>query len=721
MSPAADDTGAMPRRGQPPALTRRTFLVAGGTALLLGIAAPAPAQRASTAIFGEPQLAAWLEFLPDGRVVIALPDAEMGQGVYTGLPLILADELGADWSRVEVRHSGADDRLANPMKGFQATGRSLSTRGYYALLRRVGATARVLFTGAAAAQLGVPADELRVEGGAVRHARSGRSLPFADLIAMAGLLPLPLDVRLRPRRELALIGRDVPALDAPAKVTGTAGFAADVRLPGLRVAAIRHGPGFGASPRRVDAAALAGDPAFTVVELPGAVAVVAPDFWQASRALDRLRIEWGPAPGAGASSPRLAADRSAALAEGGITARDDGDVEAAFAGAASVSADYDVPYLAHATMEPMGCTAWLHDGLCEVWAPTQGPGRLRNELARVLGLDPGRIRIHRMFLGGGFGRRWQVDFGVQAALIARGAGGPVKLLWSRTEDLQHDFYRPAMTMRVRGALRDRRLAALDVTLAGALLSGWGKPAAGPPQPDAQLLGGFATMPYRLPDYRIRWVPRPAPVPIGVWRSVAYSHNVFALECALDELAAAAGVDPVAFRRPLLAEDPRALRVLSEAARRGGLGRPLPPGTGRGIALSEYAGSPIAQVAEVTVTDGRLRVRRVTAVIDCGLAVQPDRVRAQVEGGIVFGLSAALRGAIDIEDGEVRQANFNDYPLVTLADCPDIDVTVLESGELPMGVGEAGTPAIAPAVCNAIAAATGARVRTLPLLRAGFSV
>ncbi len=718
---------------------RRVLRVAGEVAagLWLGVELPGeavaqappagPAPPRTT--FNEPQLAAWLEILPDNTVRVALPDAELGQGAYSTLPLILADELGADWDRVLVRQTGADDRLANPMKGFQATGRSMSVRGYYPVLRRLGATARELLCGAAAVRWSVPAAECRAEGSRVRHARSGREATFAELLEAAAALPMPLEVQLRSPAGLRMIGRDVPRKDIPAKVTGTAEFSSDVRLPGMLVAAIAHAPVFGSALESLDeAAALAGPGVRAVVRLPAAVAVVAGDFWQATRALGRLRAVFAASPNDAVDSAALRLQREAGLAEPGVPVSDRGDAAGAIAAAGrQLEFTYDVPYLAHATMEPMCCVAWARDGGCELWAPTQGPGRLRNEVARQLAIDPAKVRITRGFIGGGFGRRWQPDFGVEAALISRHVDAPVKLIWSREEDIQHDFYRPAMLMRVRAGLAAEgrgaaRLAGLDITLSGALLSNWGKPPVAAPKPDPQLTGGLMTIPYALPDYRIRWAPRETHVPIGVWRSVAYSHNVFAVESALDEIAGAAGEDPLRFRLDLLRDAPRYRRVLTALAKQAKW-RAVPAGTGfgRGLALAEYGTSIIGVVADVRMTpEGRMRVLRLVATVDCGAAIQPDIVRSQVEGALVFGLTAALYGEIRIKDGRAAQSNFFDYRMVTLADAPAIDVQLLPGGDLPGGIGEVGTPPVAPAVANALFAATGRRIRDLPFARHGLA-
>jgi isoquinoline 1-oxidoreductase beta subunit len=727
--PSGADTGGPDTQGVAGGvISRRRFLEAGGAAgLLLVLEWPgtAAAQAAPRTTFGDTQLAAFLEFTPDNRVRFTLPDAEMGQGIYSALPLILADELGADWETLEVWQSGADDRMANPMKGFQATGRSMTLRGFHPLLRRLGATARTLFTEAAARRLGVPAGSLSVAANRVHHAASGRALSFAELLPLAATLPLPLEVKLRSPGELTLTGRRIPRKDIPPKVTGEAEFALDIRLPGMGVAAIRQSPVFGSPVVSVDdgeARILPGVRA--VVRLKDAVAVVADNYWQAERALARVQVRFAGSPNDRISSGELERRRRAGLSSAGVVARNDGDAPAALARASRrFEAVYDLPYLAHATMEPMTCTAHVQNGRCELWAPTQGPGRLRNDVARALGLPTDRITIHRMFVGGGFGRRWQTDFGVQAALISRAAGMPVKLIWSRTEDLQHDWYRPAMTIEVKAGLTaEGRLQGFDVGLSGALLSGWGRPVTEPRQPDPQLLGGLQNTPYRFADFRIRWLPHENHVPIGVWRSVAYSHNIFAVECAMDELAWAAGRDPLEFRLELLAHSARHRRVLEAVARRAGWGRELPAGEGLGISLGEYGGSLVAQVAHVVKGDGGgIRVRRITCAVDCGPAIQPDNVVNQVEGAVVFGLSAVLYGEVPLEEGRAQVTNFHDYRLVKLVDCPDIDVELLVSDAPLGGIGEAGVPAVAPAVVNAVFAATGRRVRELPLTRSGLVI
>jgi isoquinoline 1-oxidoreductase beta subunit len=713
-APAAAGGSALAAR-----ITRREFLAAGSAAGLCLVLEVAPAAE-SRAFGATTQLAAFLDITPDNVVSIVTPDLEIGQGIYTSLPLILADELGADWPRVEVRQSWADERFVNPMKGIQATGRSMSVRGQYDLLRRLGATARTLLCQAAAEQWGVAATECTARASEIVHAPSGRRRTFGSLVAAAAKLPLPPaeKVRLRPDSELALIGRDQPRKDVPAKVTGTAVFGIDIRLPGMLVAAIHASPVFGSPLREADEARVRKMPGVAaVVKLPDAVAVVADNYWQASNALRALEPRFAASPNDRVDSAALASARRSALAEPGVLAVERGAVlSAPPAGTSRIEMDYEVPYLAHATMEPMNATALVTDAGCRILAPTQGPIRLRDAVAEALGLPVEKVTVERTFGGGGFGRRWQVDFGVQAALIAREVKGrPVKLVWSRAEDMRHDFYRPAFNARMTADIApEGGLAALDVKLAGASISEWGRPGRLQGKADVLAVSTFNDAPYDIPNYRVRWVATPAHVPVGVWRSVGQSHNGFFLECAIDEAAHAAGRDPLQFRLDLLAAHPRFQNVLRTVAKRAGWGAKLPQGEGMGIAVVEDQASIVGQVARVRVADGRLRVLEVCCAIDLGKVVQPEVVRMQMEGGIIFGLSALFYGAINIANGAARESNFHDYRMLSLADTPSIAVDIIEGG-LPFGgVGEPGVPPLAPAVVNAIFSATGRRIRSLPL-------
>ena len=704
-------------------ITRRDFIgVAGGSAagLCLGLEIPA-AEADGTTTFADPQLAAYLEITPDNAVRIVTPELEFGQGVFTSLPLILADELGADWERVEVRQSWADERFINPLKGIQATGRSMSVRGQYALLRKLGATARLLLCQAAAGAWGVSAADCTTAGSEVVHRPSQRRRTFGSLASLAAALPVPATVTLRPDSELTLIGRDVRRKDVPAKVTGTAEFGVDVRLPGMLVATIGASPVFGSALAAADEAGARAMPGVkAVVRLPDAVAVVAENFWQAANALAALDAKFAASPNDAVNSAALQKSLRAALDQPGVSAVERGDVEAV-TNKKRVNAEYEVPYLAHATMEPMNCTALVTDDGCRLWAPSQGPMHLRDAVADALALPKEQVTVQRTFAGGGFGRRWQVDFGVQAALIAREVKGrPVKLIWSRAEDMRHDFYRPAFAMRLGASLDSSgKLTAMDVKLAGASISEWGNPGRLKGKPDVLAVSTFGDSKYAVANYRVRWVPTQGHVPVGVWRSVGQSHNGFFMECAIDEIAAAAGRDPLDFRLGLLAGQPRLQALLRTVAKRASWGMKLPKGEGMGVALVEDQGSQVAEIARVSVQKGKVRVLEVSCAIDCGKAIQPEFIRMQMEGGIVFGLSALFYGEIHIEGGAARESNFHEYRVLSLADTPKINVDVVEGG-LPLGgVGEPGVPPLAPAVVNAIFAATGRRIRSLPLTRHGL--
>jgi isoquinoline 1-oxidoreductase beta subunit len=682
------------------------------------IAAPAATGTANATAFSA--LGPWIRIGADDRITLVTPDAEMGQGIYTGLPQILAEELEADFDRVTVELSGANPLLANPMKGYQSSGQSMAVRGYYLPLRKVGAAAREVLVSAAAARWEVPVADCRAQQGRVVHAPTGRSLRYGELAAAAAALPVPQEPRLKSRSDFRLIGRAVPRKDTPAKVDGSALFGCDVRLPGMLHAAIRACPVMGGRLVSVDEAAARGAPGVrAVVHLPDAVAVVADTWWQAHRALSDLSVEFDVSPGKGRSTDAWAARLRAALDEPGVTGSAAADLTNAFDGGRIVEAVYEVPHLAHATMEPMSCAAHYEGegatARCTIWAPSQTPGRALEAAARVLGLAPEQVTLHRTFLGGGFGRRFQNDFVRQCVQIAKAVGRPVNLLWSREEDMAHDYYRPAFAVRYRARLDGGELTALHARIAGPSIFEWSRPGSLRGKADPSLVESLVDEDLKIERVRVEHVETGTPLPIGVWRAVSHSQNGFFKDCFFDELAHAAGRDPLEFRLALLGNS-RAARTLRAAAERAGWGRPLPKGRGRGFGLCEGYGTVCAQVAEVTVKDGTTTVDRIVAAVDCGLVVDPRNVEAQVEGGIVYGLSAAMSGAITFVDGAVEQRNFHDYPVLRMNEMPPIEVVMVESDAPPGGIGEPPTPPIAPAVCNAIFAATGERVRRLPLVR-----
>lgn len=708
-------------------ITRRCALQAAGAGTLLAWTLPAKGY-ASAAGDGE-LLRAFLSIEPDGTVVVTTPDAELGQGIYTTHALLIAEELGADWDRVRVRFSGAGEVFANPQKNLQATGRSMGATGYYRLLREVGAMARGQLCEAAAARWQVPASECDTEAHRVEHAASGRRLEFAELVAAAVRIAPPEQVTLRDPARFRLIGRSAPRLEIPLHVSGRSQFAVDVQLPGMKLAALKACPTFGGRLKSMDAAAaekMAG--VHSVHALEDAVAVVADSWWEAQRALQQVKVEWDAGEAAGFDSDAMRArlktlvtDRDAQGDEPARVAVSSGDVDAALGNSPRrIEGVYEVPYLAHATMEPMSCVARVDNGRCELWSGTQGPMRARDTAAAMLEVSPERVTVHRCFSGGGFGRRWQPDFIERAVDVARRVPGvPVKLVFSREEDTRHDYYRPAYACGFEGGVDEAgEITALKLRVAGASLFEFGRPGAFGARPDPSSVSGISDHPYRIGSALIDWAPLSTPVPIGVWRAVGHSQNGFFMESIIDELAHAAGRDAYEFRRALIADE-RLRNVLDTVAKAADWGTPLPEGHGRGIAVMEGYGSIVAQVAEVSVRDRRIKLERMVSAIDCGMAVHPDNVRAQMEGGIVFGLTAMMHGAIDVEAGAVRQGNFSDYPLLQLKDTPRFETVIIESGETMGGVGEPGLPPAAPAVANAVFAACGERIRALPLSRHGW--
>lgn len=707
-------------------LNRREALALGLSAtggLLLGCSTPVPrraddigAVTGAGAAAAEPvALNAWVGIAANGRITLVTPDAEMGQGVYTALPMILAEDMEADFADVEVAFCGYDPAYNNPMKGYQATGQSAAVRGYYTLLRQIGASARDMLLAAAAARWQVPVTECRAGRSIVRHAASGRGATYGELAADASRQAPPAEVALKPASEFRLVGRHVARKDSPAKVDGSAQFSADIVLPGMLHATVRASPVAGGAVARLDDARARGAPGVVdVVRVDGGVAVVAATWWQAHQALGQLDVEFAGGQTA-ASSASIEADLDNAIAGGGLVARENGDVEAALAASARVlEAVYTVPYLAHATMEPMGCVAHVDGDRCTVWAPTQGPTVAHAAAAKAAGVPAGNVTVHRMFIGGGFGRRYETDFVTQAVQVSRAVGRPVKLLWSREEDLTHDFYRPAARMRYRAALAaDGTPAAVDVVGAcGSVLARLRGGLGG--KVDAVSVEGVLDRELPLAHLRIRHAVVDTPLPVGMWRSVSHSQNAFFKESFMDELAHAAGRDPYDYRRQLLAGT-RQAAVLELAAAKAGWGQPLPGGRARGIAIVASYGSIVAQVVEVSNEGDAPRVHRVVCAVDCGLAIDPHNIAAQMEGGVVFGLSAALWGEITVAGGAVEQLNFHQYRVLRMNEMPRVETYIVPSGEAPGGIGECAVPPIAPAVANAWFALTGQRARRLPLV------
>ncbi len=708
---------------------RRTFLktsAGAGGALVLGLVLPGcesdgeaagsavPLQRDSGADALAPN--AFLRVEADGRVLVMIPSAEMGQGVFTSLAMLVAEELGADWSQVHAEHAPVHAAYANPTRKRQATGGSASVRGFFMPMREAGAVARELLVSAAATRLQVPAAECRAEKGFVTHAPSGRRITFGALAGDAAQLPVPVRVTLKEPSEMRLLGRGAPRLDTPSKVDGSAVFGQDVHMPGLLIASVERSPRFGEHVGQVDTRAATATPGVRhVLQLEHGVAVVADGFEAAQAGRARLRIQWQPSANP-APDETVAWQRLRAALDRSVPMRDDGDAVGALAQAAKrLDAHYEVPFQAHACMEPPSCTAYVRAERCDLWVPTQVPEQVRRLAATLTGLTEARVHVHTPFLGGGFGRRLEDDFVVEAVTIARQVRAPVKLLWTREDDLRHDFYRPASVHHLSAGLNARGAPiAWRHRVASPSIVARRFPEAVRDGRDKSAVEGAATLPYAIPNVHVGYALVDLGVPVGFWRAVGFSQNVFAVEGFIDEVALAAGRDPYTFRHELLTARPRLQRVLDLAASRGDWGTPLPPGHGRGIAAAESFRSFVAQVAEVAVQDGRLRVLRVVCAVDCGFIVNPDTVVAQMEGSVAWALTATLKGAITLQDGGIAQSNLHDFPLLAMDEMPDVEVHLVQSAETPGGVGEPGVPPLAPAIANAIAAATGRRVRRLPI-------
>jgi isoquinoline 1-oxidoreductase subunit beta len=718
-------------------VSRRTFLkasAAAGGGFLLSLTIPARLRGSATGAATVPSRFtpnAFVRIDRDGTVTLTIHQVEMGQGTYTSLPMLIAEELEVDLGQVRLEHAPPDDALyGNALIGFQATGASTSVRSAWAPLRRAGATARTMLVAAAARTWQVDPTSCRAEKGAVIHVPTNRTLTYGELVDTAATLPVPAAVDLRGPAQFKLIGTSAKRLDAHAKVNGTAQYSIDVRLPGMRVATVATCPVFGGTLARVDdtqAKTIRG--VSQVVRLDNAVAVVGTDMWAAKQGLGALTILWHDGPNAGLSTAQIVRELEGASQTTGVVARKDGDVARAMASAPTkVEAVYQLPFLAHATMEPVNCTVHVRPDGCDVWVGTQVATRAQAVAAQVTGLPPDKIRVHNHLLGGGFGRRLEVDFVAQAVAIAKQVDGPVKVVWTREEDIQHDMYRPYYYDRLAAGLdaQGRPIAWSHRVTGASIVARWA-PAVMKNGLDFDAVDGAADPPYALPNLLVEYVrqdpagPGPlwshgvGPLATSWWRGVGPTHNVFVVESFVDELAAAAKQDAFDYRRVLLGKSPRARAVLELAAEKAGWGAPLPAGSGRGISVQHVFGSYVAQVAEVAVSkEGEVRVQRVVCAVDCGIIVNPDTVRAQMEGGILFGITGVLFGEITLENGRVEQSNFHNYRTLRINETPVVEVYLVQSTEAPGGIGEPGTSAAAPAVCNAIFAATGKRIRKLPV-------
>ncbi len=688
-------------------IDRRDFLKLGAvasTGLVLGVRVPPRREGRGTPAFS-PNV--FLQVDPNGDVTIWLARSDMGQGVRTALPMIVADELDADWSRVRVVQADAHpDRFGRMM----TVGSTSVRNGAWLPLRRAGAAAREMLTSAAAARWRVPVSELSTSNGRVTHAASQRIIGYGELAAAAAAVPIPADPRLKDPSQFTLIGKRIPALDTKDKVSGKAVYGTDVRVPGMLFATVVHPPVFGARVASFDdtrARAVAG--VRHVVQISQGIAVAGTSTWAALKGARALSITWDDGEFA-MSTPEIS-QRLARLADApGAAARQDGDVDAALVRAAHrIQATYEAPYLAHATMEPMNCTADVRRDRCEIWAPTQNPQGTQSAAARLTGLSVDAVTVHVTYLGCGWGRRSRTDFVEDAVETSMKIGTPVQVLWTREEDMQHDFYRPAAYVRLEGCVDDRgRATGLRARVVAQGISG-GRGAI-----DGPAVAGMADMHYGIPNVRVEYARANLAVPVGYWRSVGPSQNTFMLESFIDEMAHAAKRDPFEFRRELLQSHPRLRHVLEVAAEASGWGTPAPAGRARGIAVVEDKGGLVAEVAEASLEGGRVRVHKVTCAADCGQIIHPGIVEAQLSGSVVAGLTAALYGEITIEKGRVKEKNFNDYRMLRMSEMPEIRVHVVANHEEPGGVGEPAVPPIAPAVANALFTLTGKRLRKLPI-------
>jgi isoquinoline 1-oxidoreductase subunit beta len=726
----------------PTKLTRRAVLAgaaASGAALVVGFVlrrrAPPDAPRSDLAPFAPN---AWVRIDQSGAITLTVHKCEMGQGVLTALAMLLAEELEVDLRRVQVEQADADFRFAN-----QGTFGSSSVIESWDALRRAGAVARVALLRAAAHAWDVPESECTAANGIVRHALSGRTATYGSLVATAVTLPLPdpATLELKPPWDFRLIGRPTPRLDALDKVSGRQRYGMDVRIPGMLFATVLRCPVLSGRVCTVDPQAAATLPAVRLLSverraaralpgvhdvvvldediparLPPRLGVVARSTWEAFEAARRVAVEWDEGPMAALSSDEIQRRLSEDQTHAPLVVRDSGQALEELKAAAHLTAVYELPFLAHAAMEPVNCTADVRADTIEIWAPTQHPQRAVDHVARVTGLARERIRLHVVPMGGAFGRRASPDFVVEAVQISRAVRAPVQVVWTREQDIRQDFYRPASRQMLAATLDGRGLPEAWLhRIAGPSINQQIFPRGSNPI-EGNEIDGAVNLPYRIPHVRVEWRPVDIPVPLGVWRSVAQSQNVFAVESFIDELAARVRADPVAYRQALLEHDPRLSNVLTIAACLAEWGRPARRGQGTGVALNRYGeGTYVAVVARVNIKPDRsFRVERLTCAVDCGQPVNPLSLRAQIEGGLAWGLSAALHGRITLSRGRIEQSNFHDFPVLRMSEMPELDVHIVESSATPGGIGEPCAPPVASAVANALFAASGVRIRSLPL-------
>src|SRR5437867_1722240 len=706
-------------------LSRRDFLKTGAAAgggLVLGLYLPLGnrlAAQQSNAPFAPN---AFIRIGTDDWVTVIVNHSEMGQGVYTALPMLVAEELDADWSKVRVESAPVDAAYNHTTFGMQMTGGSTSTWSEYDRLRNAGATARAMLVAAAASTWNVDPASLRTQSGYVIHDATKRRLSYGQLAEKASTMTPPQNVPLKDPKDFRLIGRPTKRLDTPEKINGKGMFGLDVTVPNMLVAVVARPPVFGGKVRSFNAdkaKAVAG--VRDVVQIDRGVAVVAEGFWPAKLGREALQIEWDEGSLATLDSNAQREQYAALAKESGVVAKKEGDAAAAMnQGTKKLEAEYEVPYLAHAPMEPLNCVADVRADGCDVWTGTQFQTMEQMIAAQTAGLKPQQVKIHTMLLGGGFGRRAVPDshFVQEAVQTSKAVKAPVKVIWTREDDIRGGYYRPAAYHSISAALgSDGKPVAWQhrVVCQSFMVGTPFESFAVKNGVDSIAVEGAAELPYDVPNLQVEWKQAPGGVPTLWWRSVGHSHNAFVVESFVDELAHAAGKDPYEYRRSLLGKNTRHRGALELAAEKAGWGKSLPQGRGRGIAVHDSFGSYIAHVAEVSVSKkGKVKVHRVVCAIDCGPVVNPDTVRAQMEGAVVFGLTAALHGEITLENGRVKQRNFHDYPLLRMNEMPAVEAHIVPNDDKMGGVGEPGVPPVAPAVCNAIFAATGKRIRRLPI-------
>ena len=707
-----------------PSITRREFLkksLAGAGMTIAICVTPSgskilSAQEVKKDLFSPN---AWLQITPDNIVTVIVNKCEMGQGVYTSLPMILAEELEADWKQVKVKGAPARDEYKDPVFGMQLTGGSTSVRNMFEPLRKAGAAAREMLMSAASNTWGVSPGECEAHQGFIRHRKSGNKLSYGQLCEEASKLPIPENPALKKDHQFKLIGKSVPRLDLQEKIDGKAQFGIDIFVPDMLYAGISRPPAYGAKAVSYDKEAAERISGVQhVIPMDRGIAVCAKTIDGAWKARTALNVKWDEGSNPDLNSETLEKTFLQHLNHPGLIAKKEGNIQNAMAKAAKkIEATYILPYLSHATLEPMNCTAHVREDRCDLWVPTQFQTGALQAAGKITGLKSEQIHIHTTYLGGGFGRRAELDVVEEALQLSKATGKPVKLIWTREEDIKNDFYRPGNCCRIEAGLDSQgRLSAWSHKVVVPSIFARFFPQMVKDGIDPAAVEGITDIEYEIPNLQVEYVRIDTPVPVGFWRSVGHSHNAFTVESFIDELAHMAKKDPLEFRLSHLKKHPRAQRVLKVAAERGGWGKPLKKGHGRGIAYHFSFGSYVAHVAEVSLDkkEGTIKVHRVVSVLDCGPVVNLNIVKAQIEGATLFGLSAALREKVEFSKGGVENENFYDYELIRISDVPEIEVNVMKSSEKLGGVGEPGVPPIAPAVANAVFNASGIRVRNLPM-------